>query len=376
MYKIEYNLAYASLYADNIVKRLDKKIARVLSSSFQHTFGKGAATKTVTIQVSPNGFTKQFLEDYREHTNLKLLLKEGVSYLRDVITRVRSDSPEHFVKLDNAKYTRCYAGQHTVDDFHTVMTHLFVDLGYNSSLLDKEEIVDSLNLKICPYCGHNYIGSIKYRRQDGKLNVAKAQIDHFFSKGQYPFLAMSYANFVPSCPACNEAHKYTQDVMDANGRMRLMSPYEFDYNKFQFYFGLKKMGLMDDDNIEVKTRFDVFTADDLALKDGYEQILGIDKLYEYHNDVVMDILIKKMIELTAQRYYYEKGIKIDGRYLNRYITAYYGYEPSPQDDRKRIMSKFIRDIVRQVEDMTEKSKLLCDQKEIDESGERIPLALD
>ena len=94
-----------------------------------------------------------------------------------------------------------------------------------------------------------------------------------------------------------------------------MSLYEFDESKFRFCFRLKKIGPMDDENIEVETRFNVATADDLALKDGYEHILGIDKLYEYHNDVVMDILIKKM---------------------------------TPMDDRKRIMSKFIRDIVRQV----------------------------
>ena len=352
MYKIDYNTALASQYADDIVKRLDKKIARALRTGFRYQFGSGGGVRTVDVRVSPNGFTKHFLDDYRESTDLVLLLRGDVDYLRRVIARVRQNSPEHFVRLDEAKYNRCYAGQGTVDDFHTVMTHIFVDLGYESNLLDKEDIVDGFGLKVCPYCGHNFIRSVKYSRQDGTLNVAKAQIDHFFPKGQYPFLALSYANFVPSCPTCNESHKYTQDVMDGHGRMRLMSPYEFDESKFHFYFGLKKIGLMDDDNIEVKMRFETATADDLALKDGYEHIMGIKKLYEYHNDMVMDILIKKMIELTAQRFYYKNGIKIDGRYLDRYITAYYGYEPSAKDDWKRIMSKFVRDIMKQVEEMT------------------------
>ena len=355
MYKIEYNTVLASQHADDIVKRLDRKIARVLRMGFRYQIGSGTGATTVNVRVSPNGFTKQFLDDYRESTDLVLLLKGDMNYLRRVIERVRQNSPEHFVRLDDTKYNRCYPGQRTVDDFHTVMTYLFVDRGYESKgFLDKEDIVDGFGLKVCPYCGHNFISSVKYQRQDGTLNVAKAQIDHFFSKGKYPFLALSYANFVPSCPTCNESHKYTQDVMDANGRMRLMNPYEFDESKFHFCFRLKKVGLMDDDNIEVNTRFNVASADDLALKDGYEHILGIDKLYEYHNDVVMDILIKKMIEMTALRLYYRDGLKINERSLRRYITAYYGCETSSKEDAKRIMSKFIRYVVRQVDLMTKK----------------------
>lgn len=351
MFRIEYNQVLANQYADNIVKKLDKKIERVLKPGFSLTRKLESGT-IVNVVVSQNGFTRQFLNDYRENTNLLLLLRDNIDYLRQVITRVKNDSREHFVRLDDDKYNRCYPGQRVIDDFHTIMSYLFVKIGYESNLINLENIVDDFGLKVCPYCGHTFISSVKYQRGNGKLNVAKAQVDHFFPKGLYPFLALSYANFIPSCPSCNESHKYTQDVLDANGHMRLMSPYEFDDNKFHFYFGLKQIGLMDDDNIEVNTRFNITSAADLALKDGYEHILGIDKLYEYHNDVVMDILIKKVIELTAQKYYYQHGIKIDERFLNRYITAYYGYEPSPSDDKRRIMSKFIRDIVKQVEQMT------------------------
>ena len=84
---------------------------------------------------------------------------------------------------------------------------------------------------------------------------------------------------------------------------------------------------------QVETLFDVKSADDLALMNGYKQILGIDKLYEFHNDIVLDVIYRKLIELTAQYTYYHKGISIEESFLDRYITAIYGYEPDPRNDR-------------------------------------------
>lgn len=107
----------------------------------------------------------------------------------------------------------------------------------------------------------------------------------------------------------------------------------------------------------VETVFDVKSADDLALMNGYKQILGIDKLYEFHNDIVLDVIYRKLIDLTAQYTYYHKGISIEKSFLDRYITAIYGYEPDPRNDRNRIMSKFLRDIVRQVDEVAKMARL-------------------
>ncbi len=139
--------------------------------------------------------------------------------------------------------------------------------------------------------------------------------------------------------------------------LRMMSHYNFDESKFRFGFGIKHAGWIDDRNIEVEILFDVKSADDLALMNGYKQILGIDKLYEFHNDIVLDVIYRKLIDLTAQYTYYHKGISIEKSFLDRYITAIYGYEPDPRNDRNRIMSKFLRDIVRQVDEVAKMTRL-------------------
>ena len=351
MFKIDYDYVVAQQYAGTMAAKVDDIIRAVLCPGFHidRTFSDGTL---VHVVVEPHGFTKQFLQDYRKTTGLRTLLQGDTTYLRSVVERVRNDSPEHFIRLGKRKWTRCYPGRLQFEDFHTIMHYIFVENGCEvTNFVDKAKIVDDIGLKVCPYCGQSYIGSVCYPRNNGKMHIAKAQIDHFFPKGQYPFLALSYANFIPCCSTCNQTHKHIEDVMDNNGRMRIMSPYNFDETKFKFGFGLKQLGWIDDDNIEVKTLFKINTADDRALKEGYQHILGIDKLYEYHNDVVMDIIVRKVVELTAQRVFYQEGMKVDKAYIDRYITAIYGYEPDPKEDRRRVMSKFLRDVVKQVESM-------------------------
>ena len=358
MFKISYNHVLAWQYANDMVDKVDAEIAKVLQPGFSKavTLGRSPNTFQVNVMVNPRGYTHWFLNEFRKHKDLRLLLSGSTDYLRSVCDMVRMDSPENFIKLTKRKYDRCYAGQSTIDDFHTIMTHVFVECGYEiKGFVDQESIINGIGLKVCPYCGQTYIGTVKYQRGSGKLHLAKAQIDHFLPKGKYPFLALSYANFIPSCPSCNLSHKHIEDVMDDQGRMKIMSPYDFDATKFMFEFGLKNGGYMNDDNIEVKTIFDESTIQNRLLKEGYKSIMGIDKLYEYHNDVVMDILIKKAIGLTSQQLYYNKGVGIDDAFHKRYITAIYGYEPDPGQDKKRVMSKFIRDIVKQVDEMVKKA---------------------
>ena len=354
MFRINYNYVLAGQYTNVMLDKVDAVINIVLQPGFKISkyLGRGTRIIPVEVVVDPQGFTRDFLCTYRKNKMLKPLLGGDVSYLRSLIDMVRMDSPEHFVKLTKRKYDRCYAGKSSFEDFHTIMTYIFVENGYEKKgFVNNDSIIDGIGLKVCPYCGQTYIGRFKYKRENGTMHVAKAQIDHFFPKGQYPFLALSYANFIPSCPACNMSHKHIEDVVDSHGLMKLMSPYEFEESKFKFVFGLKKAGYMDENHIGVKTVFKNATQEDNALKIGYQSILGLDKLYEYHNDIVMDILIKKAIEQTSQLLYYKRGVGIDDAFLNRYITAIYGYEPDPKSDKHRIMSKFIRDIVKQVDEI-------------------------
>lgn len=57
-------------------------------------------------------------------------------------------------------------------------------------------LVDALGITVCPYCNRDYINA----RSEG---ASGAQLDHFYSKEDYPYLALSLYNLIPVCGNCN-----------------------------------------------------------------------------------------------------------------------------------------------------------------------------
>lgn len=74
------------------------------------------------------------------------------------------------------------------------------NLGYNLS-------------KPCPYCNIDTIEVIHYT--DNISNMDKEQalldLDHFYPRSRFPFLALSFFNLVPSCSKCNSREKRQMD---------------------------------------------------------------------------------------------------------------------------------------------------------------------
>lgn len=65
----------------------------------------------------------------------------------------------------------------------------------NTYMVKHFMVSDNRGLLVCPYCNRNYINS-----RDRKLG---AEMDHFYSKDQFPMFAVSLYNFIPSCGTCN-----------------------------------------------------------------------------------------------------------------------------------------------------------------------------
>ena len=63
--------------------------------------------------------------------------------------------------------------------------------------------IQSLGIRSCPYCNRQFTFSITVSRlkKDGKtltLKTIKPELDHFFPKSKYPYLAISLYNLIPS----------------------------------------------------------------------------------------------------------------------------------------------------------------------------------
>jgi hypothetical protein len=143
---------------------------------------------------------------------------------------------------------------------------------------DKHNFISNIDLKTCPYCNRNYIYSIS------KSGEIKSQIDHFYPKSKYPFLAMSYYNLIPSCPTCNGfGAKEEKDPRENNNE--LINPYLIEDDDFKFSFEIKKVSSEDFIKVKLKTP----TV-------GYNKLFKLNELYEKHNDHVEELILKSEIK--------------------------------------------------------------------------------
>ncbi|MFA6137651.1 MAG: hypothetical protein WC667_06145 [Sulfurimonas sp.] len=205
------------------------------------------------------------------------------------------------------------------------------------------ELIEDLNITVCPFCNREYI----FKFEDRKQNKARiiASLDHYYDKDTYPFLAVSFYNLIPSCHICNSKFKHTKNFY----KTPHLHPYEDDFNqmvKFMHFFN---------DATDKNKHFSIFSKEritlDLKLIDNNEKVKNtietfrIKELYNEHKDIVLELIQKA--EIYNDSYLNELMQKYEGTLfknredLLRLVTC--GYV-SDEDLHKRPLSKLIKDI--------------------------------
>ncbi len=185
--------------------------------------------------------------------------------------------------------------------------------------------VKELNLKTCPYCNRNYTFTV-----DSKNGKLRPEIDHFYPKSIYPFLAMSFYNLIPSCSICN----HTKSSIIKKG---LENPYTIDNASYKFTympnsinFATVKNEKYDFDNFKIK----------ISGNPSNIELFKLEELYKQHKDIVLELLIKKAYYPHSYIEELSKfGFSQDEIY--RYLFCNYMQD---EDLHKRPLSKLIKDI--------------------------------
>lgn len=183
-----------------------------------------------------------------------------------------------------------------------------------------------MDLKTCPYCNRNYIFIV-----DEKTGKLRPEIDHFYPKSIYPFLAMSFYNLIPSCTTCNHTKKDNNSLIK-----KLKNPYEIDSDYYQFSINPKNIDFA---NIDNKYDYDNFEIS-INKKDSNIEIFKLEELYKQHKDIVLDLIIKKVH--YPESYINElKKFGFDEDEIYRYLLCNYS---NKKDLNKRPLSKLVKDI--------------------------------
>jgi len=266
--------------------------------------------------------TKKCLEHLKNEKELKNLLKATPKQLEVYIDFFKKEFPNS-IGVDNQK-------EEDWTELYRVLRKEIFEKEYNnwgsrSKKYGAYDFVKSLDLKTCPYCNRSYTFVVD--NMSGKL---RPEIDHFYPKSKYPFLAMSFFNLIPSCQICNHTKK---DKV----KNKLINPYNIKDGDFTFTYTPKNVDFIEVEN--EKYNFDSF---EIELKGNQDNIklFKLEELYKQHKDIVLELLIKKAY--YPQSYINELskfGFNKDEIY--RYLFSNY-----KQDDdlHKRPLSKLIKDI--------------------------------
>lgn len=229
------------------------------------------------------------------------------------------------------------------------------------------QLVMGLDLNVCPYCNRQYISA--YYSKNGKT---RGDLDHFFPKKKYPYLALSFYNLIPSCKVCNSSFKNDKDFT----YLKNIHPYEEGFeDKYLFTIKAreKEMGklksrlsmtqiesLGKEYNLDFlygnSKEFDITFKKGLTASEGFirkadcnAEIFKLRELYSLHKDCIQDLIKKSIIynESRINSLMGEFGGKLfdsEEEILNLVLGAYVQIDNMD----KRPFSKFIRDISREL----------------------------
>ena len=174
---------------------------------------------------------------------------------------------------------------------------------------------------ICPYCEKNYINIVKTDTKE-----LKPDLDHFYPKSLYPFLACSVENLIPSCQMCNSRLKGNIDFHDKQHinplKYRLFKDIKFSYDA---------KGIMIKNINELQQNEN---------KKNYLNTFEIEKIYATHNEVLEEIQNKfKMYNSVKIRQIKENCFALDEKEILDII--FYEYK---NENKKNPLRKLKKDL--------------------------------
>ena len=190
---------------------------------------------------------------------------------------------------------------------------------------NRHKLLSLIGIEICPYCQRNYISSYE-ENNDEKTT---ADLDHFYPKSLYPFLALSLYNFIPSCQICNSRFKGNKDTRDS------VYLYEEGFDELGVKFRTSKEVISEILGERYSDFYVKIDYENLKNKEDGEKVknsienLGLDRVYKKsHNQYIQNLLYN--IE------------KYPENYLENCVEMF-----ESDVDKKKQLEEYFKDIVKE-----------------------------
>ncbi|MFL0250616.1 hypothetical protein ACJDT4_09310 [Clostridium neuense] len=209
----------------------------------------------------------------------------------------------------------------------------------NNNGWNRHRLISKLGIKVCPYCNRQYITN--YEDLKGNKEKTTADLDHFYSKSLYPYLALSLYNLIPSCQICNSRFKLDKDFR----KYPHIYPYEEGFgDNAKFKTRGNTVEYLLGNTLDFDIYLDVFESKYKNKIENSIKTFHLNELYKVHTDYVQEI-IKKIIIYNDSKL---NEILLDFPELfsskNEMLRTIFGNYIVNEELGKRPLSKLTKDI--------------------------------
>jgi len=205
------------------------------------------------------------------------------------------------------------------------------------------EISKKIGINTCTYCNRNYTLTVVYKDKDtGKENdftrITRPQFDHFFSQNDYPLLALSIYNLIPSCNICNSTIKGSKPLTLELNIHPYIEEEDFNLTNFKFSFeydtlsGLSVKTICEKES-KIEKTLDFFKIEDIYNAHSNYELKDLYDLRLKYSDTFLEIVEKNFGGIMSKEE------------AHRMI---FGVEINEEDHHKRPFSKFKKDIIEEL----------------------------
>lgn len=204
----------------------------------------------------------------------------------------------------------------------------------------RHKLISAMNVNVCPYCNRQYISNYEQEESNTKTT---ADLDHFYPKSLYPYLALSLYNFIPSCQICNSRFKGTKNIKN---QLHLY-PYEQEFGEeVKFEISSEKIDYLvsKSKEFEIKIKY----PDEKKEARKSIEVFKLHKVYQTHKDYVKELIRKVVFYNASQRKEYLD--KFEGLFSSEeeILGLLFGQYVVDGDFSKQPLAKLTRDILNEL----------------------------
>jgi len=203
---------------------------------------------------------------------------------------------------------------------------------------------NNFDFRVCYYCNRAYTTNFISDNEEKKSTF---QLDHFYEKIHYPYLALSLYNFIPCCATCNSTVKnsainskdddcYAQKCIAPN-----REDFDFDNSvRFSSFYNNEEVSIDKPDDI----KHNLIEMSGEEKYKNYIDLFKLDERYESHKNLAFDLIKTRDILPDTRISEISHLLSLSEDEVKMHFFGKYLYDDIANDT----LSKYLKDLGREL----------------------------